>query len=174
MRGDDKKRARSKDTSSRVEPMVPGAVRSFLTAPNGSRRITASNRAPILTHTLLCSRKTRPVSGEGRSGMTRVIDLECYAPASLSDPDYHAIERGRPGTPFPEPLERPAAYGFANYQHVFQASSTQRPSVETVPDDGGMEKLVADMDHAGSKLASWSARATRRLRRFTAIIRAGS
>lgn len=74
--------------------------------------------------------------------MTRVIDLECYAPASLSDPDYHAIERGRPGTPFPDPLERPAGYGFANYQHVFQGSPTQS-------DDGGMAKLVADMDRAG-------------------------
>ncbi len=75
--------------------------------------------------------------------MTRVIDLECYAPASLSDPDYHAIERGRPSTPFPEPLERPEGYGFANYEHVFQESSIQRPSVKTAPDDGGMEKLVA-------------------------------
>ena len=37
--------------------------------------------------------------------MRRVIDLECYAPAELSDPDYHAIERGRPGTPFPDALE---------------------------------------------------------------------
>ena len=81
--------------------------------------------------------------------MTRVIDFECYAPASLSDPDYHAIERGRPNTPFPEPLERPEGYGFANYEHVFQESSIQRPSVKAAPDDGGMEKLVADMDRAG-------------------------
>ncbi len=81
--------------------------------------------------------------------MTRVIDLECYAPASVSDLDYHAIQRGRPGTPFPEPLERPDGYGFANYRHVFQGSSIQGPSVEATPDDGGMEKLVADMDRAG-------------------------
>lgn len=81
--------------------------------------------------------------------MTRVIDLECYAPADVSDPDYHAIERGRPGTPMPESLERPAAYGFANYQHVFQGSSVGRPAEEAVPDDGGMKQLVADMDRAG-------------------------
>ncbi len=81
--------------------------------------------------------------------MTRVIDLECYAPASLSDPDYHAIERGRPGTPFPEPLERPAGYGFANYEHVFTGPSVQRHPAKAPPDDGGMEKLVADMDRAG-------------------------
>ncbi len=81
--------------------------------------------------------------------MTRVIDLECYAPANVRDPDYHVIQRGRPGTPFPEPLERPAGYGFANSEHVFQGSSIERPSVKAAPDDGGMEKLVADMDRAG-------------------------
>ena len=85
--------------------------------------------------------------------MKRVIDLECYAPASLSDPNYHAIERGRPGTPFPDSLERPAGYGFANYQHVFAGSTTQRTPGEEAPDDGGMEKLVADMDHAGIEAA---------------------
>ena len=81
--------------------------------------------------------------------MTRVIDLECYAPASVSDVDYRAIQRGRPGTPFPEPLERPDGYGFANYRHVFQGPAMQSPSGEATPDDGGMEKLVADMDRAG-------------------------
>ncbi len=81
--------------------------------------------------------------------MTRVIDLECYATEGLSDPDYHAIERGRPGTPFPEPLDRPAGYGFANYQNVFAESSIQRPPGKPAPEDGGMEKLVADMDRAG-------------------------
>ena len=80
--------------------------------------------------------------------MTRVIDLECYAPASWSDPEYHAIQRGRPGTPFPEPLPRPEGYGFANYEHVFTA-----PSNKDEKDDGGMEKLVADMDRAGVEAA---------------------
>lgn len=78
--------------------------------------------------------------------MTRVIDLEVYAPPSVTDPAYHAIQRGRPGTPFPEPLERPEGYGFANYQHVFPTSSS---AAEPNSDDGGMEKLVADMDRAG-------------------------
>jgi predicted TIM-barrel fold metal-dependent hydrolase len=85
--------------------------------------------------------------------MPRVIDLECYAPANLTDPTYHAIERGRPGTPFPEALERPAGYGFANYGHVFPGSPMQRPPGEAAPDDGGMEKLVADMDRAGIEAA---------------------
>lgn len=85
--------------------------------------------------------------------MTRVIDLECYAPAELSDPDYHAIERGRPGTPFPDALEPPAGYGFANYERVFSASPTQGSSGQEVRDDGGMQKLVADMDRAGIERA---------------------
>ena len=83
--------------------------------------------------------------------MLRVIDLECEAPASVADPAYNAIVHGRPGTPFPEPLDRPAAYGFDNYQHVFGGGVTQDPKAAEVrpEDDGGMEKLVADMDAAG-------------------------
>ena len=78
--------------------------------------------------------------------MPRVIDLECYAPGELSDPAYHAIERGRPGTPFPDPLERPAGYGFANYEQVFTGPSVPRRPDEAPPDDGGMKQLAADMD----------------------------
>ena len=80
--------------------------------------------------------------------MSPVIDLECYAPESLKDADYHSVQRGRPGTPFPEPLDRPEGYGFANYEHVFTPPSSNEPA-----DDGGMEKLVADLDRAGIEAA---------------------
>ena len=81
--------------------------------------------------------------------MSPVIDLECYAPESLKDADYHSVQRGRPGTPFPEPLDRPEGYGFANYEHVFTPPSSNEPA-----DDGGMEKLVADLDRAGIEAAA--------------------
>ncbi len=81
--------------------------------------------------------------------MARVIDLECEAPASIQDPDYQAVNHGRPGTPFPEPVARPAGYGFDNYQHVFAGGVEQETPKGSVPDDGGLNKMVADMDAAG-------------------------
>lgn len=81
--------------------------------------------------------------------MARVIDLECEAPTSMQDPDYRAINHGRPGTPFPEPVDRPDGYGFDNYQHVFAGGVDQEPVNASAPDDGGLKKMVADMDAAG-------------------------
>ncbi len=81
--------------------------------------------------------------------MARVIDLECEAPASMQDADYQAVNHGRPGTPFPEPVDRPGGYGFDNYQHVFAGGIDQEPANVSAPDDGGLKKMVADMDAAG-------------------------
>ncbi len=85
--------------------------------------------------------------------MTRVIDLEISAPKSESDPAAKAILEGRPGTPFPDSLPRPAGYGFANYAHVFRQATNRKPAVEegsaAPAHDGGFPKLVADMDAAG-------------------------
>jgi predicted TIM-barrel fold metal-dependent hydrolase len=81
--------------------------------------------------------------------MARVIDMECEAPASMQDPAYRAINHGRPGTPFPEPVERPEGYGFDNYRHVFAGGVEQETSKGSVADDGGLKKMVADMDAAG-------------------------
>lgn len=81
--------------------------------------------------------------------MTRVVDMEIGLPQSETNPEIDRIAHGRPGTPFPQPLERPAGYGFANYGRVFR--SKERPSEEpkAVPkDDGGLKKLVEDMDAA--------------------------
>ena len=82
--------------------------------------------------------------------MARVIDLECEAPASIKDPAYQAVVHGRPGTPFPEPIERPEGYGFDNYQHVFSGGVGREAAAESAaPDDGGLKKLVADMGRRG-------------------------
>ena len=81
--------------------------------------------------------------------MARVIDLECEAPASLQDPAYKAVNHGRPGTPFPEPVDRPEGYGFDNYRHVFAGGVEQESPEGSAPDDGGLKKMVADMDAAG-------------------------
>ena len=81
--------------------------------------------------------------------MSRVIDLEVSLPRTLRSPQIHEISHGRPGTPFPEPLPRPAGYGFDNYDHVFRKSSGRTPSPAIEEDDGGMDRLVADMDRAG-------------------------
>ena len=81
--------------------------------------------------------------------MARVIDLECEAPASMQDPAYKAINHGRPGTPFPEPVDRPEGYGFDNYRHVFAGGVEQESPEGSVPEDGGLKTMVADMDAAG-------------------------
>ena len=91
-------------------------------------------------HAWLIYKRTKCVIG---GVMARVIDLECEAPASMQDPAYQAVNHGRPGTPFPEPLERPEGYGFDNYQHVFTGGVEQAGSAAA--DDGGLKKLVADM-----------------------------
>src|ERR1700761_430019 len=77
--------------------------------------------------------------------MSRVIDLEMNVPNFLRSPHGNQIDHGRPGTPFSESLPHPAGYGFENYEHVFRGSDrTAKPD----EDDGGMERLIADMDRA--------------------------
>jgi uncharacterized protein len=79
--------------------------------------------------------------------MTRVIDMEIGLPHSEANPDLERIARGRPGTPFPQPLDRPEGYGFANYGRVFKARSRSETPAET-DEDGGLERLIEDMDRA--------------------------
>ena len=79
--------------------------------------------------------------------MTRVIDMEIGLPHSEANPDLERIARGRPGTPFPQPLDRPEGYGFANYGRVFKARNSSETSAE-VHEDGGLERLIEDMDRA--------------------------
>jgi predicted TIM-barrel fold metal-dependent hydrolase len=80
----------------------------------------------------------------------RVIDLELHIPHSETDPSIEAMTKGRPGTPFPQSLPRPEGYGFANYGKVFRKSGGGMPvNAEETHDDGGLKKLVEDMDHAG-------------------------
>jgi len=77
--------------------------------------------------------------------MSRVIDLEMNVPNFLRSPHGVEIDHGRPGTPFSESLPRPAGYGFENYERVFRSSDrTAKPD----EDDGGLERLIADMDRA--------------------------
>lgn len=77
--------------------------------------------------------------------MSRVIDMEMNVPNFLRSPQSVEIDHGRPGTPFSESLPRPAGYGFENYEHVFRGSDrTAKPD----EDDGGLERLIADMDRA--------------------------
>lgn len=79
--------------------------------------------------------------------MTRVIDMEIGMPASEANPELERIARGRPGTPFPQPLERPEGYGFANYGKVFKARNREEGPAHDV-DDGGLDRLVEDMNRA--------------------------
>lgn len=81
--------------------------------------------------------------------MPRVIDLEISMPKSIADPSISAITNGRPGNPFPGSLPRPPGYGFDNYQHVFKQATNRKKPSDAKADDGGLKKLVADMDQAG-------------------------
>lgn len=81
--------------------------------------------------------------------MTRVIDMEIGLPHSETNPEIDRIAHGRPGTPFAQPLERPDGYGFANYSRVFRAKERSASTPDAEPkDDGGLKKLVEDMDRA--------------------------
>jgi len=79
--------------------------------------------------------------------MSRVIDMEISMPRSEVNPDLERIAHGRPGTPFAQSLPRPEGYGFSNYAHVFRSKQTSPK--EGPIDDGGLKKLVEDMDRAG-------------------------
>lgn len=79
--------------------------------------------------------------------MTRVIDMEIGLPRSEANPELDRIARGRPGTPFAQPLSRPQGYGFDNYARVFRAR--ERGDADAAPEpDGGLKQLVEDMDRA--------------------------
>ncbi len=74
--------------------------------------------------------------------MVQVIDLEIGMPKTATTLQAAAINRGRPGNPASESLDRPAGYGFDNYGQIFG----------TGPPGSGQESgdlladLVADMD----------------------------
>lgn len=79
--------------------------------------------------------------------MTRVVDMEIGLPHSVTNPELDRIAHARPGTPFPQPLPRPDGYGFANYGRVFRAKERPQGEIKRT-DDGGLQKLVEDMDAA--------------------------
>jgi predicted TIM-barrel fold metal-dependent hydrolase len=80
--------------------------------------------------------------------MAGVIDMEISLPRSEANPKLHEISNGRPGTPFAQPLPRPEGYGFDNYARIFKARSSSSDAAKKA-DDGGMPKLIEDMDRAG-------------------------
>ncbi|MBC2806804.1 amidohydrolase family protein [Rhizobium ruizarguesonis] len=81
--------------------------------------------------------------------MNRVIDLEISMPESEANPRIKQINEGRPGTPFAQPQPRPEGYGFSNYKHVFKSKSGDGSPDRRTTEDGGLLRLVADMDLAG-------------------------
>ncbi len=86
--------------------------------------------------------------------MRRVIDLEMHIPHSETDPSIEQSTKGRPGTPFPMSLPRPDGYGFANYGRVFGKPTTSgQPQAAPDHDDGGLAKLVEEMNKAGVEKA---------------------
>lgn len=78
--------------------------------------------------------------------MARVIDLEIGAPKIGKAKEIGEIIRDRPGTPFPESLDRPEGYGFDNYNHIFGGGSAEFGEAKEVP---GLENTIAEMDAAG-------------------------
>jgi predicted TIM-barrel fold metal-dependent hydrolase len=78
--------------------------------------------------------------------MVRVIDLEIAAPKIGKAKEIGAMIRDRPGTPFPESLDRPEGYGFDNYNHIFGGGYSESGAAK---DPGGLEQTVAEMDAAG-------------------------
>ncbi|MCC6305852.1 MAG: amidohydrolase [Rhodobacteraceae bacterium] len=80
--------------------------------------------------------------------MTDIIDMEIGLPLSEANPEIERISHGRPGTPFAQSLPRPDGYGFANYDRVFRGKPREATQAAPV-DDGGLDRLVADMDRAG-------------------------
>ena len=78
--------------------------------------------------------------------MARVIDLEIGAPKIGKAKEIGEIMRGRPGTPFPDSLDRPEGYGFDNYNRIFGGGSVEPDEAKEVP---GLENTIAEMDAAG-------------------------
>ena len=79
--------------------------------------------------------------------MPRVIDFEINLPRSEEDPAYWPAMHTRPGTAVADLQPRPEGYGFDNYNHIFKGRAAPKP--ETPVDDGGLARLIADMDRAG-------------------------
>jgi predicted TIM-barrel fold metal-dependent hydrolase len=88
--------------------------------------------------------------------MAPIIDLEIEAPKTEATKQAGIVSAGRPGNPFPESLDRPEGYGFANYSRIFGGArhkanpeaSTEKETSQTEKDGDGMAELVADMDKA--------------------------
>ena len=76
--------------------------------------------------------------------MTKVIDMEVGAPKTGRAKEIGEAIRDRPGTPFPESLDRPDGYGFDNYNHIFGGGDTGGTK-----DPGSLERTVAEMDASG-------------------------
>ena len=76
--------------------------------------------------------------------MTNVIDMEIGAPKTGRAKEIGEAIRDRPGTPFPESLDRPDGYGFDNYNHIFGGGDTGGTK-----DPGSLERTVAEMDASG-------------------------
>jgi predicted TIM-barrel fold metal-dependent hydrolase len=77
--------------------------------------------------------------------MVKVIDLEIGAPKTGLAKEIGAIIRDRPGTPFPEALDRPEGYGFDNYDRIFGGG----PGEPGTKKQGSVAQTVSDMDAAG-------------------------
>jgi uncharacterized protein len=83
----------------------------------------------------------------------RVIDFEMNVPRSEEEPGYWDAMQGRPGNAVADLQPRPQGYGFDNYRQIFKGRT--RGSNEQAPtpvDDGGLSRLIADMDRAGVEL----------------------
>lgn len=78
--------------------------------------------------------------------MTGIVDMEIGLPTSEANPELDRIAHGRPGTPFAQSLPRPDGYGFSNYDRVFRGKA--REDAPAAVDDGGLDRLVEDMDRA--------------------------
>ncbi len=78
--------------------------------------------------------------------MGQVIDLEIGAPKVGKAKEIGEIIRDRPGTPFPESLDRPEGYGFDNYNHIFGGGYSESSETKEVP---SVENTVAEMDASG-------------------------
>ena len=76
--------------------------------------------------------------------MTKVIDMEIGAPKIGRAKEIGEAIRDRPGTPFPESLDRPDGYGFDNYNHIFGGGESGGAQ-----DPGSLEQTVAEMDASG-------------------------
>lgn len=78
--------------------------------------------------------------------MARVIDLEIGAPKVGKAKEIGKIIRERPGTPFPESLDRPDGYGFDNYNLIFGGGDTASSEAQEAP---SLERTIAEMDASG-------------------------